>query len=154
MARYLLDTGILVGYLRAAPFAAYIQKYLSPFDPPNIPAISIVTVGELLSFAYSHNWGKARQDELQCLLRKVPRVDINNASIFESYAEIDAFSQGKHPTRPLSAGLSSRNMGKNDLWIAATASVVNAKLITTDKDFQHLDSEFLTVIYVDPASHA
>ncbi len=40
-------------------------------------------------------------------------------------------------------------MGKNDLWIAATASVLNAKLLTTDHDFDHLDSIFLTVVYVD-----
>lgn len=51
MARYLLDTGIVVGYLRAAPFAESVEKNYSPFEPPNIPAISIVTVGELLSLA-------------------------------------------------------------------------------------------------------
>lgn len=46
-------------------------------------------------------------------------------------------------------GMSSRNMGKNDLWIAAAASVLNAKLLTTDKDFDHLNEEFLEVIYID-----
>jgi predicted nucleic acid-binding protein len=46
-------------------------------------------------------------------------------------------------------GMSARNMGKNDLWIAATASVLKAKLLTTDRDFDHLDSEFLEVIYID-----
>jgi len=34
-------------------------------------------------------------------------------------------------------------MGKNDLWIAATAHVVDATILTTDKDFDHLASEFL-----------
>lgn len=33
---------------------------------------------------------------------------------------------------------SSRNMGKNDLWIAATAHALNAALLTTDGDFEHL----------------
>ena len=47
-------------------------------------------------------------------------------------------------------GMSSRNMGKNDLWIAAAASVLNAKLLTTDKDFDHLNEEFLEIIYIDP----
>ena len=41
-------------------------------------------------------------------------------------------------------------MGKNDLWIAATASVLKAILFTTDRDFDHLDGEFLEVIYIDP----
>ena len=39
-------------------------------------------------------------------------------------------------------------MGKEDLWIAATASVLNAILITTDKDFQHLDNEFIKLEYI------
>lgn len=38
-------------------------------------------------------------------------------------------------------------MGKNDLWIAATASVLGAILITSDKDFEHLDRKFLTIGY-------
>jgi tRNA(fMet)-specific endonuclease VapC len=29
-------------------------------------------------------------------------------------------------------------MGKNDLWIAATARAASATLITTDTDFDHL----------------
>jgi predicted nucleic acid-binding protein len=41
-------------------------------------------------------------------------------------------------------------MGKNDIWIAATASVLNATLITTDNDFDHLNGVFLPVIYIDP----
>jgi predicted nucleic acid-binding protein len=39
----------------------------------------------------------------------------------------------------------SRNMGKNDLWIAATAYVTQAESITTDQDFDHLDSTWLTI---------
>ena len=38
-------------------------------------------------------------------------------------------------------------MGKNDLWIAATAASINATLVTSDKDFGHLDGVFLNVIY-------
>ena len=36
-------------------------------------------------------------------------------------------------------------MGKNDLWIAATASILGAQLITTDADFDHLGGTFLKV---------
>jgi tRNA(fMet)-specific endonuclease VapC len=38
---------------------------------------------------------------------------------------------------------SARNMGKNDVWIAATASVLQIPLLTTDADFQHLDTVYL-----------
>jgi predicted nucleic acid-binding protein len=37
----------------------------------------------------------------------------------------------------------ARNMGKNDLWIAATTHLLNATLVTTDHDFDHLDPSFI-----------
>ena len=40
-------------------------------------------------------------------------------------------------------------MGKNDLWIAATAAVLDATLLTMDKDFNHLNDIFLTVNCID-----
>jgi tRNA(fMet)-specific endonuclease VapC len=40
-------------------------------------------------------------------------------------------------------------MGKNDLWIAATTSVLDAILLTTDNDFDHLHNEFLQVAKID-----
>ena len=40
-------------------------------------------------------------------------------------------------------------MGKNDLWIAATASVLKANLLVIDHDFDHLDGVFLNRIYID-----
>ncbi len=36
-------------------------------------------------------------------------------------------------------------MGKNDLWIAATASVTGVTLMTTDGDFDHLHPVHLTL---------
>lgn len=61
----------------------------------------------------------------------------------ERYAEIDTFSQGKLPNKRL--GMTARNMGKNDLWIASTASLLNATLLTTDADFDHLDGAYLAL---------
>jgi len=40
-------------------------------------------------------------------------------------------------------------MGKNDLWIAATASAFDIRLITTDKDFDHLKDQFIDLLYID-----
>ncbi|HBA86126.1 MAG TPA: hypothetical protein DCZ95_18740 [Verrucomicrobia bacterium] len=45
---------------------------------------------------------------------------------------------------------SARSMGDHDIWIAATASVLKATLLTTDHDFDHLDGHFCEVIYIDP----
>lgn len=44
---------------------------------------------------------------------------------------------------------SSRNMGKNDLWIAATASAFDLQLVTMDKDFNHLTPSYINLLYVE-----
>ena len=41
-------------------------------------------------------------------------------------------------------------MGKNDVWIAATAAVTGATLLTTDRDFDRLTPQFLTRVWIDP----
>ena len=74
-------------------------------------------------------------------------IDINAENILNRYAEIDAFSQGRLDGKI--SNFTARNMGKNDLWIAATASVLNATLLTTDNDFSHLHNEFLQVAKID-----
>ena len=72
------------------------------------------------------------------------KVEIDNVEeIIDKYAEIDAYSQGKLPDTKVD--FSARNMGKNDLWIAATTKLIEAELITTDKDFEHLDNKFFKV---------
>jgi len=152
MARYLLDTGMLLGYLRGSPFAAYVDQQYSPFAPANIAVISIVTRGELRSLALQLHWGTQKLLHLKALLHRIPSIDINHDVILQRYAEIDAFSQNKLMGRSLPSGMSARNMGKNDLWIAATASVLNATLLTADMDFDHLNGTFLTVFYIDPTT--
>ena len=42
-------------------------------------------------------------------------------------------------------------MGKNDIWIAATAAVTGARLLTTDKDFDHFSGVYLERDWLDPA---
>jgi len=63
--------------------------------------------------------------------------------------EIDSFSQEKNRTFLLPQGMSARNMGKNDIWIAATTYALDAKLITTDKDFSHLHQVFFDILFID-----
>lgn len=73
------------------------------------------------------------------------------ATLTKSYADIDAYSQGKLKNQPLPHGLSSRNMGKNDLWIAVIALYFDQELHTTDNDrpaarFDHLASYGLRLV--------
>lgn len=107
--------------------------------------ISVVTKAELLSLGKQLGWRNKKISKLNQLLEKLFIIDINNSDseLIEAYYTIDAFSQGKLSDKPLND--SARNMGKNDLWIAATAFVAKAELITMDGDFDHLHDEFITV---------
>ena len=145
---YVLDSNVFVGYVRDASYSRYIDQEYDPLGSNNIALISVVTKGELQSLAYQFDWGKQKKSTLQRLLNSVNAVPVQSMDIIDRYAEIDAFSQNKLPDRPL--GNSDRNMGKNDVWIAATASVINATLLTTDADFDHLHDEFLNRVYIDP----
>ena len=138
---FLLDTNIVLIYLRDSVTLNYIDANFNPFGPGNLAAISVVTEGELEAIALKNNWGEKRIQRLREWLKKLPITPIHVDSIIQKYAEIDAFSQGKLTTIPLRN--SSRNMGKNDLWIAATTSATGATLLTTDQDFDHLDGAYL-----------
>jgi tRNA(fMet)-specific endonuclease VapC len=138
---YLLDTNILLIYMRNDPLTAKIDHQFDPLTYPNRPLVSVVSLGEIHSLALRNQWGEKRMDLLDRFLKKFLIADINVETIIHRYAEIDAYSQGKLTGKPLS--MSARNMGKNDLWIAATASVLSATLLTLDHDFDHLKDEFL-----------
>lgn len=138
---YILDTNIVLTYLRKNKYSDKIDKIYAPLAIENTSIISVVSVGEIKSLALRNNWGSRKLAKLEELLSKFIISDINVDEIINRYAEIDAFSQGKLKNNPSS--FTSRNMGKNDLWIAATASILNIKLLTIDKDFNHLDKLFI-----------
>lgn len=95
--------------------------------------------------------GTSETRRLDDILRRIPRQSISHEAIIDRYAEIDAFSQGELDGNPLPEGVSARNMAKNDLWISATTSVLDATQLTTDRDFDHLADEFVDLAFVDPA---
>lgn len=142
-----LDTNILLYMVRGKK--TYFVETFELDNPSNQVYTSIVSIGEMRALALQLNWGISKNEESERLFSVFLSLDINNNRILNRYAEIDTFSKGKLIGRPLVG--SARTMGKNDLWIAATASVLDATLITTDKDFNHLNSEFLRVSYVEPS---
>lgn len=147
MNTYFLDTNILVGYVRGSSFARFVDQTYSPAAPPNLSYVSIVSKAELYALTYIFNWGAQKKEMLETLLRKFPLADINQGKIIQRYAEIEAYSQNKLPNKPLP--VSARNMSDNDKWIAATASVLKATLLTLDRDFDHLNGVYLDVIYIE-----
>ena len=74
-----------------------------------------------------------------------PSIEIN-ANLIPAYVYLETYSQGRLAAQPLPPGLSARNMGKNDLWIAATALYFDIELHTADHDFDHLGPAGLRVV--------
>lgn len=144
---YLLDTNIVIIYARASDLAHKLEAKYQLFSGEHNLAISVVTVGELKSIEKKFKYGEKKKKRIKKLLDQLLRIDINIEEIMERYSDIDAYSQGKLSSK--SSDFTARNMGKNDLWIAATASYYEAILITTDKDFHHLNDTFLDLEYVD-----
>ncbi|TXB57466.1 type II toxin-antitoxin system VapC family toxin [Phaeodactylibacter luteus] len=144
---YLLDTNVLIIYSRSADIARRIERDHQLFDGSNDLAVSVVTIGEINSLIAQYGYGKRRKKSIQNVLDKVLEIDINIRKILDLYGQIDAYSQGK--LKDKKGNFTSRNMGKNDLWIAATASAFDMVLVTTDQDFVHLDGEFIKLKYID-----
>lgn len=144
---YLFDTNILLLYMRPSSLKEKVEQVLNLRDEVDTLMLSVVSIGEIKSLAIQNKWGEPRLGKLEVLLQKFLIADIHVNHILERYAEIDAFSQGKLPT--LKANFTARNMGKNDLWIAATASVLNIPLLTTDNDFDHLKETYLSLQKID-----
>ena len=136
---YLLDTNVVVALIRANPLGQCIDQRFGLRTALNRSMICIVTVGEMLSLVRQFNWGQQKRDDLQVLLNEIVCLDINHPDILDAYGEIDHFSKKQ-----------GRTLGKNDVWIAATAKVTGATFLTTDRDFDHLHGTYIQRIWIDP----
>lgn len=153
MKRFLLDTGVLLGFIRETSWALWARSNFGLGDQAAMVFTSIICRGELLALAEKRGWGEKRRERLEEVLDEFPTLDINKKSILKTYALIDAWTHGKHlgstehdfpPPKP------AVSMSKNDLWIAATACASKATLLSTDKDFVHLHDKWINFVYIDP----
>jgi tRNA(fMet)-specific endonuclease VapC len=136
---YLLDTNIVLALMRSNPLGMFIESTYGLRASLSHSLISVVTVGEMLSLGRQFGWGKAKLDALETILGQLVSIDINDSHILDAYGELD------HESR--NAG---RPMGENDVWIAATARVSGATLLTTDLDFDHLHGTWIDRVWIDP----
>ncbi len=134
----LLDTNIFVQLIRDDRVGKRLKENRQLLMTDVTPAFCIVTEGEIRSLAYQFNWGADKVKRMRFLLEYFRRIPIDTPDVMEAYAAIDAYSK--------SSGL---NMGKNDVWIAATAHVTGFELVTADGDFSHLHRGLLTQTLVD-----
>ena len=142
MPRYLLDTNILLHYVRGSELARRVETayHLTTLTAPaDAPLISIASEGEIRALALEFGWGSPRVAFMNNLLAQLVIVPIARPDLVDAYARIS-----DHCRRRGAA------LSKNDLWIAATANVTGATLLTTDKDFDLLDPAFLDRAWIAP----
>ena len=142
---YLFDTNIILHFVRDSQEYERWNQIYQFFDTNNVVLTSLISVGEMESLAHQLNWGAAKRQKLADILSQTEIVDLNN-QIALTYARIDAYSQNKLKNNPLPTGLTARNMGKNDIWLAATAHLVGFKFVTTDHDFDHLQGVYIDLL--------
>jgi tRNA(fMet)-specific endonuclease VapC len=135
----LLDTNVLVHLVRGDALGERIRAQYSPALAEPRPLISVVTDGELRSLTYQFGWDRRKAAHAFLHTSYFTRVSIDHAEILDAYAVIDAFVH--------SVG---RPMGKNDVWIAATAHALQARILTTDHDFEPLAPRFFSPQMVEP----
>ena len=147
---YLLDTNIIILYSDNRRPYRKVEEEFQLFNRrgPNQLFISVVSLGEVRAYIEKFGLGERRTRRIEDLLTHMTVVPITNDKIIQNYAHIDAYSQCKLPNTSFSA----RNMGKNDLWIAATAASFNLRLLTTDRDFDHL-TDRIDLRYLDLKSY-
>ena len=142
---YLLDTNIPITLSRHPVFSNFLRKKYGCNLNEDSVFLSIITLGEINAIIKKQSLGDRRIDVLKRVTATTTILPINKDQIIAAYGTLDAYSQGKLDP----VDFTSRNMGKNDPWIAATAAVSDLPLITTDKDFDHLQGSYLDVRYVD-----
>ena len=139
---YLFDTNIVLHFLKEDAVMRKVKAQFDPLSTDNETWLCVVSIGELRTMALANGWGGKKRNSLERVLAQFPVADIYAEEVLDRYAEVEAYSQCRLPgisPQPHSP----RNMGKNDIWIAAVTSILDATLITTDKDFDHLDNVFL-----------
>jgi tRNA(fMet)-specific endonuclease VapC len=148
MEYIVVDTCAIMHMMRKDLKGQQALNFLNNRPGESLNVISVATIGELRSLATQHNWGKTKLHFIDFIIKSSMIIDISytDVKLIEAYAQIDSFSKrkGLDKNGNLKPG-SSNNMGKNDLWIAATAHVLGAILLTADGDFDHLSHAFLTI---------
>jgi len=122
----LLDTNILVYISRTVDTDSFVD-FINPEN--STIYISVVSEAEIKSFALKNKWGPQRIDILHNFLDETNIMGVTQSYV-NTYAEIDSYSQRVNPNFKSYPFATPRNMGKNDLWIAALAALLGLELIT------------------------
>jgi tRNA(fMet)-specific endonuclease VapC len=140
---YVLDTSVILNLIRGHELGKSIDEAFGLRAAFYRHTISIVSHGELRVLARRNRWGNDKLNALTVALAELVTVNLDSSALIEAYVRVE------ESCRSVADG--ERRMGQNDMWIAATALHVGLPLITTDKDFAHLDKRLIQVHWVDPS---
>lgn len=156
MTRFLLDTNLLLGFTRNAPWAIQAREEFNLGDRHTMVFTSIICRGEILALAEKNGWGSKKRTRLEQVLNEIPTIDIKKRSILDAYARIDAWTHGRPVRSPQNTPppKPAVSMKQNDLWIAATAHASKATLLSTDTDFKHLNEIWFEFFYVSQTAQS
>lgn len=141
---YLIDTNVLLALVRGADLGKYIAQTYELSEVLRRPLISIVSHGELMAIAKRNGWGDKKRQSLAAILESMVTMDLSDPAILDGYVAVD------QANRKVPGG--ARILSNNDMWIAATTQAARAVLLTTDKDFLHLNPDICAVQFIDPGS--
>ena len=127
---YLLDTSVILHLVRGNALGQHIRDNYDLLHCQPRPLVCLVSLAEMRVLGELHGWGEPKRNALVAAFRSLTMVNINHPTVIDAYVKLDLCARS-HPK-------GARQMGKNDLWIAACAAAANAYLLTTDKDFEFL----------------
>jgi predicted nucleic acid-binding protein len=84
-----------------------------------LPAISFMTRAELEQWAVMYNWGQTKRDQLRAFIEGGFITVDSNEALCRMWAEVRGLAQR-----------AGRQIDVADAWIAATAMLYNAELVT------------------------
>lgn len=144
MKKYVLDTSILLHYVRQSKLANQIESELNILSKEAVPIIASVSIGEMEGFVQRQQWGETKINRLKKLVSKVVVIDITSvdAQLMKAYATLWNYSKNALPGDKLGKSI---GIGQNDVWIAALTKTAHAELVTTDGDFEHLNEKWITI---------
>ena len=139
---YVLDTSALLNLIRGKELGQQIDQAFGLRSAMHRHVVSIVTHGELRALAQRNSWGNEKLGVLDTALANVITLNIDSDPLVQAYVRVE------EACRTFPGG--EQKMGHNDMWIAATSLLTGFPLITTDKDFNHLNGRLIQVHWIDP----
>jgi tRNA(fMet)-specific endonuclease VapC len=139
---YVLDTNILLALIRGKALGESVDNAYGLRANLQRHVISIASQAELLVLADRNKWAQAKRDAVNFMFQSLVVLPIDGEALLDAYVQVSHADMTWHG--------GPRNMGKNDIWIAATAVSSGLPLLTTDKDFTFLNGNLVQVLLIDP----